>query len=155
MGLKTKLSLERAVFCLIPELQDPRQEFIKILNLLDDIEAYREIIVNAGSQAENLIERVEDSSSVRTKDISLINRIDSLMNKGILPAEIASYFHTIRVFSNKARHGAEKIGFNMRDIENILGILLRIFGMDSLLVATRFHNQLIASSMGSRIFRIN
>lgn len=121
------LTFEQAVFSLIPELLDTRQEFIKILNLLDDFEAYREIIVNAGSQAENLIEKVEDSSGARTKDISLINRIDNLMNKGILPAEIASYFHTIRVFANKARHGAEKIGFNMRDIENILGILLRIY----------------------------
>ena len=34
-----------------------------------------------------------------------------LREKGVIPAEISSYFHTIRIFGNKARHGEERIRF--------------------------------------------
>jgi len=44
----------------------------------------------------------------------------------ILPDEIASCLHTIRVYSNKADHDAEQVKLTIEDAELMLGLFLRV-----------------------------
>jgi Mg-chelatase subunit ChlD len=45
---------------------------------------------------------------------------------GVLPAELASYLHTIRVFSNKADHDAERVLLQVGHAENALDQFLHV-----------------------------
>ncbi|MCX7974048.1 MAG: hypothetical protein N3B16_06040, partial [Candidatus Aminicenantes bacterium] len=82
--------------------------------------------ISAGAIEERLINEIEATISIKKESGVLYHKIENLQKEAIIPAEIASYLHTIRIFANKARHGGEKIIFTRRDIYNILGILLRV-----------------------------
>lgn len=119
-------NLERFIYSLIPELKEIRDEFIKMLLVLDNIEAYRETFISAGARAEKLVIWFEETSGIKSESPHLFDKIERLQKEGVIPSEITAYLHTIRIFANKARHGGEKIIFSRRDIENILNILLRV-----------------------------
>jgi len=98
-----------------------------MLNLyLEDISHYREIILEAGSIAERLTKEIAVTSKLKSCPEDFMYIIDALQARNTIPAEIASYLHTLRVFANKARHReGQRIDFKRIDVENIFGILLR------------------------------
>ncbi|MCX7974763.1 MAG: DUF4145 domain-containing protein [Candidatus Aminicenantes bacterium] len=72
--------------------------------MLDNVEAYREILISAGAIEERLINEIEATISIKKESGVLYQKIENLQKEVIIPAEIASYLHTIRIFANKARH---------------------------------------------------
>lgn len=55
-------SIEATIYSIISEIKEFRNELIKIIVLLKNVEAFREILISIGSQAEKLIKVVEETS---------------------------------------------------------------------------------------------
>lgn len=70
-----------------------------------------------------LIEILKDSKKLDRFE----KNIDTCQAKGLLPSEIATLMHYIRIMGNKQHAGALKIEITDRDIENLLNNLLRIY----------------------------
>jgi tetratricopeptide (TPR) repeat protein len=69
---------------------------------------------------------IASARNYKLKGYNLDAQIEELAQKGILPAEIASDFHWIRIRANKARHNIEKITLSANDAEMALDRALSI-----------------------------
>lgn len=64
-----------------------------------------------------LLGAIASASSHQLKGFELEKQIEELAQKGIVPGEIASDLHWIRVRANKARHNVEKKTLTVNDAE--------------------------------------
>jgi hypothetical protein len=64
----------------------------------------------------SLLQRIAAGAGEKLKETTVEKQIEELRKKGILPGHIASEFHTIRVFGNKARHKDEAVTAKQADL---------------------------------------
>lgn len=93
---------------------------LKFMNLLFE-KVGRTLPAGKGRPSDNLYDCILRAHKGRDEN-------PNFKHKGlcILPDEIASCLHTIRTYSNKADHDAEKTNLTVEDAENMLGLFLRV-----------------------------
>lgn len=106
------------------DIGNMKQELIKTVSVaFIDFEAS---IFKARQIGEELIAEICRANDINPKERSQLTKIDTLLTRNIIPAEIASYLQTIRLIGNRAAHKDWNFQPMVSDAENILNTLLRV-----------------------------
>jgi len=101
-----------------------KQELIKTVAVAAiDFEAS---IFKARQLGEELITEICRANEINPRERSQLTKIDLLLTRNIIPAEIACYLQTIRLIGNRAAHKDWNFQPTVSDAENILNTLLRV-----------------------------
>jgi hypothetical protein len=73
-----------------------------------------------------LLERIATAHQHTLRGFNLDKQIEELAARGIIPGEIASDLHWVRIRANRARHGSEEATLTGDDGETALGRVLRV-----------------------------
>jgi tetratricopeptide (TPR) repeat protein len=128
--MTTPATLDNRIATLVAEVgEDLRQEIHGALRSLRDQGKVPETIMSVSRIVEGqrgLIGCIALAAKHKLKGYNLEAQIEELAEKGIVPSEIASDLHWIRIRANKARHRSERAKLTMSDAETGLDRVLRI-----------------------------
>ena len=83
-------------------------------------------IVGVSRISEGLVRKLYGDVGTRLPSDIFEKQISDLQQRGVLPGEIASCLHTIRIYGNKSRHGSEQIVLKPDDAQNVVLLFLRV-----------------------------
>lgn len=123
-------SLDQRIAALVPDIDGQLQtELQQLLGTLRNEGYIPGVIVGASRLVEGqrgVLGRVASIHQYKLKVYNLEKQIEELREKGILPSEIASDLHWIRVRANRARHNIERLTLTVYDAETALNFVLRL-----------------------------
>lgn len=130
------MSLQNKILAIAPEIKaELRNELLTAFNTLANANNPVGVLASMSRLSLKLIGEILEKAGEEKPSDNLYDCIvkaakgdanKKIVGLGILPDEIASYLHTIRVLSNKADHAAEKIIITKSDAENVLYLYLRV-----------------------------
>lgn len=128
--MKSSRSIDERIAALAPELdEDVRKEIQDALRTLRDAGNVPGTIMTVSRLLEGsrgLLGAIASAGRHKLKGFELEKQIEELAQKGIVPGEIASDLHWIRVRANKARHKVEKKTLTVHDAEASLDRALSV-----------------------------
>jgi tetratricopeptide (TPR) repeat protein len=128
--MATDSSLDDRIAVLVPEvsddLRDGVQNALRTLRDAGDVPGAIVVVSRLVEGQRGLIGSIASASNHRLKGHNLESQIEELLQKGIVPGEIASDLHWIRVRANKARHNIERAALTTNDAEIALDRALRV-----------------------------
>jgi len=105
-------------------------------SLQDDILAVGEAYLTSGSPhaaivlssrlCEKVLQQVIERARYRLRSSIFADRINEIQAAQLIPAEIASCLHLVRVYGNKSRHGAETLSLQEDDAALVVEVVLRL-----------------------------
>ena len=124
------MNLDQRIAHLRPEVEAGfRDELQTALRTLRDAGNIPGTILSLSRMIEGergLLGRVAEACGRKLKGYTLDPQIQELAEKGIIPGELASDLHWLRVRATKARHNIEKLELKLDDAETALGRVLRV-----------------------------
>ena len=119
--------LQRHIECLVDAVRDIRLQLINCIRVADDPQ---QSITLARSIAESVTKKLLKCMNCKVSTIfeACLKELEKheVRSRGLVPAEIISMLHMIRVMGNKASHGASGIELTSNDVAIVLSSLLRV-----------------------------
>jgi hypothetical protein len=119
--------LRQRIERLLPEVGDYRQ---RLLHCLEVAPRPEDALALIRSVAESLVKQLMLDLKLKQEAMldACLRKLEepAVMNQGLVPAEIISPLHTIRVLGNKGAHGALKIKARVGHVDSMLGLMLEI-----------------------------
>lgn len=123
-------TIDERIASLVPDIDEVfTAELEGALRTLRDGQSIPGAIIQAARITEGnrgILGRIAAANQLTLKGGTLDSQINELAQKGIIPAEIASDLHWLRVRSNKARHNIEKATLTEDDAETAISRVLRV-----------------------------
>jgi len=126
-GESDMMTLEERVNRLRPEVGKWRDELQTTIRTLRQAGDHIAVLLKMSRWCLELLEQLYQAKSEQPPQGKRLNDwIRDAQQKDILPEEIASLMHDLRIYHNKADHAVEKIALKPRDAELALDIFLRV-----------------------------
>jgi len=130
MSTTVPQALAHQIATLVPDVDaDLRGELQRALRTLQNAENVPGTIVHISRLIEGphgLLGHITSAHGQQLKGHNLEAQIDELRQKGLVPPEIASDLHWVRVRANRARHNMEQIPLTVRDAAIALDLALGV-----------------------------
>jgi hypothetical protein len=121
------MALEEKVNRLRPEVGKWKDELWTAIRTLRLAEDHIAVLLKMSRWCSELLEQLYQAKKKQPPQDKRLNEwIRDAQRKDLLPEEIASLMHDLRIYHNKADHAVEKIALKPRDAELALDIFLRV-----------------------------
>jgi hypothetical protein len=121
------MTLDERIDRLRPEVGRWKDELETSIKTLKQAGDYIAVLLKMSRWCLELLEQLYQAKGTQPpRDRRLNDWIRDAQQKDLLPEEIASLMHDLRIYHNKADHAVEKIALKPRDAELALDIFLRV-----------------------------